>query len=83
MGITGRDPEVRFQEHENSGTERVDLVYSEIDGATGLSKMDARIYEQQLINYYGMGKDGGLLLNKINSIAPAYWDQYNIKPFNR
>ena len=45
----------------------------------GLSKEQARIQEQLLINQYGLGKDGGVLLNKINSISPNKWNQYNIK----
>jgi hypothetical protein len=34
---------------------------------------------QTLINQYGLQKNGGLLLNKINSIAPKNWWQYGIK----
>jgi RHS repeat-associated protein len=40
-----------------------------------LSRYDARAVEQTLIEFYGLGKNGGTLLNKINSIAetdPAY-----------
>lgn len=36
---------------------------------SGLSRADARAVEQALIEQYGLGKDGGTLLNKINSIA--------------
>ena len=36
--------------------------------------------EQMLINQYGLGKNGGQLLNKINSISPKYWDMYGIEP---
>lgn len=46
----------------------------EIEGIAGLdnlSRADARAVEQTLINYYGLGKDGGTLLNKINSISPT------------
>lgn len=52
----------------------------EIDPVPGLSKIarvDARAIEQVLIEYYGLGKNGGSLLNKINSIAkdnPIYAD---------
>jgi len=35
----------------------------------GLSRSDARAVEQVLIEIYELGKDGGTLLNKINSIA--------------
>jgi len=41
--------------------------------------MQARIMEQNLINKYGMIKNGGSLYNKINSISPKYWDKYGIK----
>ena len=40
-----------------------------IPGLTGLSRFDSRAVEQVLIEEYGLGKDGGTLLNKINSIA--------------
>jgi len=42
---------------------------------TNLSKADARAVEQVLIELHGLGKNGGTLLNKINSIAktnPCY-----------
>ena len=45
---------------------------------TGLSRSDARAVEQALIEMHGLGKTGGTLLNKINSIAtsnPAYSSQ--------
>ena len=35
----------------------------------GLSRFDARAVEQCLIEYYKLAKNGGALLNKINSIA--------------
>jgi hypothetical protein len=44
----------------------------------GLSRSDARAVEQALIEIHGLGKNGGTLLNHINSIAssnPAYADQ--------
>lgn len=48
-----------------------------IKGLTRLSREDARAVEQVLIEQYGLGKNGGSLLNKINSIAetnPIYED---------
>jgi len=39
-------------------------------GLANLSTSDARSVEQVLIEYYGLGKNGGTLLNKINSISP-------------
>jgi hypothetical protein len=80
VGITSRAPAVRFAEHLSSGTARSNLQYRVINGATGLTKMDARILEQNLINALGLQKNGGALLNKINSIAPKYWGQYGIIP---
>jgi hypothetical protein len=80
VGITGRDAAVRFSEHLNSvGTGKELLRYRVIDGATGLSKSGARVWEQTLMNQYGLGKNGGMLLNKINSIAPTNWWLYGIK----
>jgi hypothetical protein len=35
----------------------------------GLTRADARAIEQHLIDKIGLGKNGGTLLNKINSIA--------------
>jgi len=44
----------------------------------GLSRSDARAVEQVLIETHGLGKNGGTLLNRINSISssnPTYVDQ--------
>lgn len=79
VGITERAAGVRFAEHLNSGTAKSLLDYRVIDGATGLTRTQARVWEQKLINQYGLGKNGGQLLNKVNSIAPKYWWQYGIK----
>ncbi|MFV0322168.1 MAG: hypothetical protein ACK5LE_07300 [Alphaproteobacteria bacterium] len=35
------------------------------------TRADARAVEQVLIEYHGLGKNGGTLLNKINSISPV------------
>jgi filamentous hemagglutinin len=40
-----------------------------IPGLSGLTKLQARAVEQVLIESYGLSKNGGSLLNKINSIA--------------
>ncbi len=74
VGITKRDPQVRFYEHLRSNSPRADLIYEPIVG--GLSKTNAHIWEQNLINQYGLNN----LYNKINSIEPKYWPQYNIQP---
>ena len=42
-----------------------------IPGLGNLSRYDARAVEQVLIEQYGLGKNGGTLLNQINSIAPS------------
>jgi hypothetical protein len=77
VGITERDPQVRFDEHANSGTNRATLDYKPIE--SGLSKTQARVMEQNLINQYGMQKNGGMLYNQRNSIAPKYWNRYGFK----
>lgn len=77
VGITERDVQIRAKEHQNSGTDRSDLRYDAIK--TGLTKTQARILEQQLINKYGMIKNGGMLYNRINSIAPRHWNKYGIE----
>ena len=79
VGITERDPSIRFAEHQNSGTVRAGLSYQAIDGTGALSRTQARILEQTLINYYGLGKNGGMLYNKINSISSTKWGEYLIQ----
>jgi RHS repeat-associated protein len=37
----------------------------------GLARSDARAVEQALIEIHGLGKNGGTLFNRINSIAPS------------
>ncbi|MDI5950259.1 RHS repeat-associated core domain-containing protein [Flavobacterium yafengii] len=75
-GITERVPDVRFGEHFNSiGTGKELLRYEVIDGMENLSRINARILEQSLINQAGKSN----LLNIRNSIAPKYWVQYGIK----
>jgi hypothetical protein len=76
VGITSRDPNIRFTEHRNSGTERSFLDYKEVNGLTNLTRIEARIWEQKLINKYGLSN----LYNKINSIAPQKQAMYGINP---
>jgi RHS repeat-associated protein len=72
VGITMRDAAIRFNEHLNSiGTGKEFLRYDVIDGAVNLLRSEAKAIEQQLIDQYGLGKNGGQLLNKYNSIAPG------------
>ncbi|MGL3609084.1 GIY-YIG nuclease family protein [Rhizobium sp. G187] len=66
LGITD-DVARRGREHFNTKGLRIE----QIDGLDDLSRSDARAVEQTLIHYYGLGKDGGTLLNKINSISPT------------
>ncbi|MFB3304751.1 hypothetical protein Q7C20_15965 [Pseudomonas sp. AMR01] len=40
-----------------------------IPGLQNISRSDARAVEQVLIEYKGLGKNGGSLINKINSIS--------------
>ena len=79
VGITKRNPEIRWAEHLASNTERNTLEYHLVQEATGLTKNQARIIEQQYINLYGLEKNGGQLLNQINSIAPSRWNSFNIR----
>ena len=74
VGMTGRNPESRWAEHYTSGTVRSSLTFNTY--ASGLTKIEARILEQTLINQYGLEN----LYNRINSIAPNCWEQYHIKP---
>ena len=66
VGMTGREVDVRFFEHFHSKTPRANLRFEPY--VTGITKMEARILEQQLINQYGLLT----LYNKISSIAPKY-----------
>lgn len=45
------------------------VVIEGVPGLQNLSCVDARAVEQTLISYHGLGKDGGTLINKINSIS--------------
>jgi filamentous hemagglutinin len=47
------------------------IVISGIPGLTNLSRAEARAVEQVLIEFHGLGKNGGTLMNKINSIAAS------------
>jgi len=77
VGITSRNVAIRETEHKAAKTAFQELTFERV--AKGLTKTDARIIEQKLINQYGMESNGGTLLNKINSIAPKNWAKYGIK----
>lgn len=77
VGMTGRNPEIRFKEHLNSGTNKADLIYRPIK--RNMTKLEARIWEQVNINSFGMMKNGGQLSNLRNEISPKYWHLYGIE----
>lgn len=58
---------------------RIDLLLDYYSIENGLTKEQARIMEQNLINKYGIIRNGGKLYNKINSISPKYWNKYGIE----
>jgi len=66
VGITD-DVLRRGAEHMRSKSIEIEAIF----GLEDLSRSDARAVEQTLIHYYGLGKDGGTLLNRINSISPT------------
>lgn len=78
-GITKRNPEVRFWEHLKSNSPRANLNYRPIPGTGNYSSIRAHVLEQKIINLYKLQKNGGVLYNKINSIAPYKWPLYQIK----
>lgn len=45
------------------------IVIDAIPGLANLSRADARAVEQVLIEFHGLSRNGGTLINKINSIA--------------
>jgi hypothetical protein len=75
VGITERSAVVRWGEHYASGTGKALLEYQVVPGATNLSRIEARVWEQNLINHHGLEN----LLNVRNSIASKNWWQYGIK----
>lgn len=77
VGISNNLPR-RFGEHWSSLTPKSNLDFRVVEGATGLSRIQARIIEQNLINSYKMQQLNGTLYNKINSIAPRYWNGWGI-----
>ena len=78
VGITSRDPQLRFTEHLKSGTNRSTLNFETVK-IDMFGEMNARFWEQNQINQLGLQKNGGHLFNKINSIAPKNWNKFNIK----
>ncbi len=67
----------RFVQHlAAEGTGKEFLRYSVV--ADNLTYNQARKMEQTLINQFGLGKNGGTLLNKINSISQKFWSPFGI-----
>jgi|GEM_PF-318112 len=66
VGITQRNPAIRFAEHGRAGGPKASLHFEVVH--SGLSRQSARQWEQHYIDKWGMQKNGGRLLNKINSI---------------
>jgi hypothetical protein len=77
IGMTGRDVSIRATEHWNSNTDKA-LLDAFRPYANNLTKREARILEQTLINAR-RGVRGDQLLNIRNSIAPQYWESLGIK----
>ncbi|TWI98619.1 RHS repeat-associated protein, partial [Mucilaginibacter frigoritolerans] len=75
VGITSREVTTRWAEHIAAGGEKSLLRFETVEGATGLTRQQARIWEQNLINSHGLDN----LLNKINSIAPKNWSTFGIQ----
>jgi filamentous hemagglutinin len=66
VGITNNF-ERRAYEHARTK----DIKIEKIKGLEKLSTSDAKAVEQTLIEFHELGKNGGSLLNKINSIAQS------------
>jgi hypothetical protein len=79
IGRTSQPFASRFAQHAAKGGEKGSLFFRQIEGASGMTLQEARVAEQNLINQYGLQKNGGQLLNKINSIAPKYWSNFGVK----
>lgn len=74
-GITMRNPMVRLAEQFASvGTGKELLRSITINGASGLTRTQARAWEKGLINPYGLPN----LYNKMHSIAPKNWSLFGI-----
>ena len=78
VGRTDRKPEIRFQEHFHDGSKKSIIVKFEPIKTT-LDHNSSRAAEQILINKYGMKKNGGDLINKVNSISPKQWKKFGVE----
>jgi len=64
VGITGN-----FERRAAEQIVQRSILIQPIPGLQNLSRTDARAVEQVLIESYGLGRNGGTLLNRINSIS--------------
>ena len=76
VGITEQALKKREYQH-NRGANGKNIELRKIRSLENLSKNDARSVEQALIELYGLGKNDGRLLNKINSVSPDKTDYAN------
>jgi RHS repeat-associated protein len=74
VGITARNIFVRQAEHLRSGK---NIFLQQVNGAVNLTRTQARVIEQTLINQYRA--QGVNLMNRINSIDPRKWNMFGIK----
>jgi hypothetical protein len=79
IGMTSQGVEVRAAQHFATDPAKASLTFERIRSLSGLSYNEARVQEQILINQYGLARNGGQLINRINSIAPKYWGLFGIK----
>lgn len=86
VGITRQEPKVRFRQHKLSlekdkktPTLRSTLDFEVADKNKMYTWREARVWEQEKINEYGMMKNGGQLYNKRNEIGRWLWDIYGVR----
>jgi RHS repeat-associated protein len=72
VGRTNQDPEARWAQHKstiNSGRDALD--YYTFGPPGSYTEKQSTLLEQSLIVKYGMQKNGGQLINRINSVSPS------------
>ncbi len=77
VGRTDRPLEMRAAEHLRDVSKKSIIVKFK-PVKTTLDHNGSRVAEQILINKYGLQKNGGQLINKINSISPKHWEKFGI-----
>jgi len=73
----------RFEERAAEQLLERQIEIGKIPGLNNLSQADARAVEQTLIDAFKLGKDGGSLINKINSISKTRDSEYYINSILR